>query len=488
MLRVDQIVIIRHKVLVEGRPIRVVAREMGVSRNTVRKYVDDAGCGPKEPKRRRTRPRIQEIGPRVDAILEEWKNRTTRKQRLTGTTIHAKLVAEGIDVGTTTVRQYLAEKRRQAAEVFIPLVHRPGESGQVDFFDTTVDVAGERRQVQAFVMSLPYSDRDFARLYDHADMSVLLDGHERAFRHWDGVPRRLVYDNPKVIVDRIVGGERILNSHFQKLPAHFLFEPSFARVGEGHDKGVVESHGKRTRLWHLVPIPTGESLEEINEALLAALDSAAERRRNIAGRSVMERFAEDRAAMLPMPAAPFEPRLASSVSVRRQATVHLGGAVYSMPSHWADTTAMAWVGATDIRFEREGEVVLYSRQRHGGKSIRYLHYLPQLAKKPQAVRQVAPELMAELGEPWPTLWQQLEAAHDAARAAKIVAGLLGAVVVHGQAALDTSLRAVLDHPPTMPTASEAPRKMADVPAGLAGYEVQAACAADYDPILHGGHP
>lgn len=145
MLRVDQIAIIRHKVLVEARPIRVVAREMGVSRNTVRKYVDDAGFGPKEPKRRRKAPKLEEIGPRVDEILEEWKHRTTRKQRLTGTAVHAKLVAEGIDVGTTTVRLYLAEKRRQAAEVFIPLVHRPGESGQVDFFEVTVDVAGERR-------------------------------------------------------------------------------------------------------------------------------------------------------------------------------------------------------------------------------------------------------------------------------------------------------------------------------------------------------
>lgn len=102
----------------------------------------------------------------------------------------------------------------------------------------------------------------------------------------------------------------------------------------------------------------------------------------------------------------------------------------------------------------------------------------------------APELMAELGEPWPTLWHQLVTAHDAAQAAKIVAGLLGAVVAHGQAAMDASLSAVLDHPPArFPSVlHEAPRKLTDIPAGLAGYTVQAACAADYDPILHGGRP
>lgn len=483
MLKVDQIVIIRHKVLVEKRAIRAVAREMGVSRNTVRRYVDDAEGGTSKPTPRR-RPKTEEVGPRVDAIIEEWKGRTTRKQRLTGTRLHAQLVAEGYQVGPTTVRAYLAEKRRRAAEVYIPLVHRPGESAQVDFFAVTVDVAGERQEVWALLMSLPYSDRDFAWLYEHADLAAMLDGHARALSHWGGVPRRLVYDNPKVVVDRIVGGERVLNTHFQKLVAHYLFEPSFARVGEGHDKGVVESHGKRTRLWHLVPIPTGESLGEINAALLVALDRAAETRRNVAGRSVMERFAEEKAAMLPLPSAPFEPRLPTCVKLRRQSTVQLGGALYSLPSHWAGTTAMAWVGATDVRFERAGEAVILPRQRKGGRSIQYLHYLPELAKKPQAVRQVAPELMAELGEPWSTLWRQLVAAHDEARAAKIMAGLLGAAVVHGQDVLGASLSAVVTLPP--PSLPELPTRLATIPDRLVAYAVQAARAADYDPILHGG--
>lgn len=486
MLKVDQVVIIRHKVLVDKRPIRAVAREHGVSRNTVRRYLEGAEAGLRKPACRR-RPKMEEVGPRMDEILEEWKGRTNRKQRLTGTRLQAQLVAEGYAVGSTTVRAYLAEKRRQAAEVYIPLVHRPGESAQVDFFEVTVDLAGERRAVQAFVMSLPYSDRDFAWLYEHADLAVLLDGHARAMAHWGAVPRRLVYDNPKVVVDRIVGGERVLNSHFQKLVAHYLFEPSFARVGQGHDKGVAESHGQRTRLRHLVPIPAGETLEVISQALLAGLDAAARTRRNVAGRTVMERFEEEeQAAMLPLPATPLEPRLPASVRVGPQATVRLGAATYSVPSHWAGAAAMAWVGATDIRFEREGEQVVWPRQRRGGRSIRYLHYLPELAKKPQAVRQVAPELMAELGPPWQVLWQQLVTAHDAQRAGRIMADLLGAALMHGQAALAASLSAALG---TGEPLAEAPvDRLAEVPEGLASYAVEAARATDYDPILQAGQP
>jgi transposase len=485
MLKVDQVVIIRHKVLVEGRAIRDVARELGLSRNTVRRYLDDPAGGGGAPKRR-GRPKMQEVGPRIDAIMEAAKNQTNRKQRLTGTAVHKQLVGEGVQVGTTTVRAYLAEKRRRAAEVYIPLVHRPGESAQVDFFEVTVDVAGERQVVQAFLMSLPYSDRDFGWLYEHADLAAFLDGHARAFAHFGGVPRRLVYDNPKIVVDRIVGGERVLNTHFQKLVAHYLFEPSFARLGQGHDKGVVESHGKRTRLWHLTPIPAGTCLSEINTALVTGLDAGARTRRNIAGRSVLERFAEEAAAMLPLPEVAFEPRLPAYVEVGRQATARLGGAVYSLPSHWARSRAMAWVGATDVRFEQEGETVIAGRQRKGGRSIQYLHYLPELAKKPQAVRQVAPELLAELGEPWATLWRQLVAAHDEARAAKIMAGILGALVTHGQAAMADSLSAVLAAP--VPVLPESPPARVAVPDRLAGYTVDAARAVDYDPILCGGRP
>jgi len=122
----DKVYVIRHKVLVEGKSIRSVARELGMSRTTVTKYLHQA-----EPVRHETEPRLRPVlsavAPRIDALLEEWGPRTTRKQRITGSRIHRQLIEEGYHVGITTVRDYLKEKRRQAAEVYIPLVHRPGD-------------------------------------------------------------------------------------------------------------------------------------------------------------------------------------------------------------------------------------------------------------------------------------------------------------------------------------------------------------------------
>ena len=144
MLGMDRVYVIRHKWYQEGLSIRQIARDLEISRNTVRKYIDDAG-GPGQPARsKRARPVLEKVHERIDEILEEWSTRTTDNQRVTGTLVHRQLRAEGYEVGSTTVRSYLAEPRRQRQEVYVPLSWRPGDAAQVDFFEVTVEVAGER--------------------------------------------------------------------------------------------------------------------------------------------------------------------------------------------------------------------------------------------------------------------------------------------------------------------------------------------------------
>jgi transposase len=282
MLRMDQIHVIRHKVLIEGQSIRRVARELGLSRITVKKYL-----GSPQPvrhgQRMRSRPVWERVKPRLDALLEEWEPRTTAKQRLTGSLLQRQLAVEGYRVGTTLVRQYLREVRRQRQEVYIPLIHRPGEEAQVDFFEVTVELGGQRLKAWEFLMRLMYSGREFAWLYERCDQLAFLDGHVRAFDYLGGVVRRCVYDNLRPAVRRIVGAHRVLSQRFLALVSHYLFEPDFTRIGEGHDKGGVESRGKAIRLQHLTPIPRGENLSAISQALVASLERAFGARRNAEG-------------------------------------------------------------------------------------------------------------------------------------------------------------------------------------------------------------
>src|SRR4029079_12054383 len=139
-----------------------------------------------------------------------------------------------------------------------------------DFFEVLIDLAGTRRKAWLFLMRLMYSGRDFAWIYDRQDQISFLDGHVRAFAHFEGAPARVAYDNLRAAVVRIlVGGERTLTPRFTALASHYVVEACFCRPGQGHDKGGVESRGKAVRQQALVPISVGGTLALLNTELLA---------------------------------------------------------------------------------------------------------------------------------------------------------------------------------------------------------------------------
>ena len=490
MLRMDHVVLIRHKVLQEKKSQRSVAEELGISRNTVKKYLENS-----EPirveKNSRPKPVLEKVAPRIEELLEEWKTKTTPKQRVTGTKVHQALWEDGYEVGLTTVRAYLAEKKRAAAEVFIPLVHRPGDEAQVDFFEVTVEVNGARKKVWKFVMRLMYAGWDFTWLYERCDQVSFLDGHVRAFSYFNGSPARCIYDNLSAAVRKVIYPERQLTDRFQALVSYYVFEPCFTRVGEGHDKGGVESRGKGIRLQHLTPIPQGETLQEISQDLLKRIEQATVNKKNAKGHSVMDQIEEERLHLRTLPHRPFDPSRLVMVSISSQSTVQIEGAKYSLPSHWARLEAAAYVGVDQVRIVCRGETMTYPKQPRGESLICYRHYLRDLATKPQAVRQVAPELMEELGEPFHRLWKLLEESHGGKEAGRVMAKVLRAIVDHSFEDVEAAVRESVDanrvdllglakyKRPTEPSTIP-------VPEALKGFVVEKVKAADYDFLLKGG--
>jgi hypothetical protein len=383
----------------------------------------------------------------------------------------------------TLIKEAVAEWKRQRREVFVPLTYRPGDLAEVDFFEVLVDLDGVRRKAWLFLMRLMYSGRDFACIYERQDQISFLDGHVRAFAHFGGIPARLAYDNLRLAVVRIlVGGERALTARFAALASHYLFEPCFCRPGEGHDKGGVEARGQAIRRQVLVPIPSGPSVEAINAALLARLDTRATVTPTIA-----TRFAEEQGIWRIAPE-PFVAEATTVATVTPRALVRIEGAYYSVPCRWAGLDLVVRVGATTVTIVgREGTVIVHPRKRFGQRSIDYRHYLPELARKPQAVRQVLPELLRDLGEPFPAVWAQLHAAHGPREGARLLAKILSELEVRGAAEVLPQLRAAL--------AAGAPLLLArrpatiaptvEIPAPLRDHEIASGCAADYDSWLTG---
>jgi transposase len=479
---VDQVHVIRHKVLVEGRSARAVAKEFGISRRTVRKYLTTS-----VPVRRETAPRARPVWAtvrrRVEQLLAESAQWTGGKQQLTATRLHELLVAEGHRVGVTMIKEAVAEWKRARREVFVPLTYRPGDLAEVDFFEVLVDLDGVRRKAWLFLMRLMYSGRDFACIYERQDQISFLDGHVRAFAHFGGIPARLAYDNLRLAVVRIlVGGERALTARFAALASHYLFEPCFCRPGEGHDKGGVEARGQALRRQLLVPIPSGPSVEAINAAMLGRLDTRATTTPTIA-----TRFAEEQRVWRRVPE-PFVAEATTVAAVTPRALVRVDGAYYSVPCRWAGLDLVVRIGASTVTVVgRDGTAIVHPRKRVGQRSIDYRHYLPELARKPQAVRQVLPELLRDLGEPFPAVWAQLHAAHGAREGARLLAKILGELEVRGAADVVPQLRAALaTGAPLLLGRRPAPIAPAvEIPTPLREHEIASGCAADYDGWLTG---
>ena len=477
----DQVHVIRHKVLVEGRSQRQVAKELGLSRLTVKKYLQQA-VPVRQEAQPRARPVWEAVRSDVEGLLAGSARWTGGKQQLTAARLHALLRESGHQVGLTLVKTAMAEWRRQRREVFIPLTYRAGDLAEVDFFEVLVDVAGRRRKAWLFLLRLMYSGRDFAWIYERQDQISFLDGHARAFGHFGGVPARAAYDNLRAAVVRIlVGGGRTLTPRFAALASHYLLEPCFCRPGEGHDKGGVEARGRALRGQALVPIPSGPTLDAINAALLARLDARA------ATGTIAARFAEEQAVWRAAPE-PFVAEATTVATVSPRAVVRVEGAWYSVPCRWAGLDLVVRIGPTIVTIVgRDGTRITHPRRRFGERSIDYRHYLPELARKPQAVRQVLPDLLRDLGEPFPAVWAQLDAAHGAREAARLLAKILGELERRGAAivvpALQTALRTGAPLTLASVVAPMVPRL--EVPAALRELAVASGCAADYDQWLTG---
>ena len=166
--------------------------------------------------------------------------------------------------------------------------------------------------------------------------------------------------------------------------------------------------------------------------------------------------------------------------------------MYSVPCEWAGLDVTAHVGADDVDIVGPGGTVHHARKRFGERSINYRHYLRELAKKPQAVRQVAAELTRDLGPVFVDAWRALVDAHGPKQGARIFAKVLLHIETRGIESVAATLATALQRseplllalaPPPSPRIEVGPDAL---PGSLRDVQVESGCAADYDALLGRG--
>ena len=136
MLIVETIGRIRREHLVKGKSIRQVARDLSLSRNTVRKILrsDETAVGYRREVQ--PRPRLGRWKAELDRLLSTNVDRSAR-ERLTLIRLFEELRGLGYEGGYDAVRRYAhrwsREHASQTAAAFVPLTFAPGEAYQFDW-------------------------------------------------------------------------------------------------------------------------------------------------------------------------------------------------------------------------------------------------------------------------------------------------------------------------------------------------------------------
>ena len=171
-----------------GWGTRRIASELGVSRNTVRRYLRAGGWTPyKQPDRNGA----------LDG-KEDWLKQRFERHRGNAEVVRQELLSElGIDVSLRTVQRAVEPFRallRAQAKATVRFETRPGQQLQIDFGTVTTVVDGEKVKVKLFVATLGYSRRIYVRVTRHERQSAWLLGLEGAFRHFGGCTEEVLLD------------------------------------------------------------------------------------------------------------------------------------------------------------------------------------------------------------------------------------------------------------------------------------------------------
>jgi len=399
---------IRERVLRDGVSIREIQRETGLHFKTIKKILKHSSPPPFQTP---DRP-ANKIGPfkkRIAEIIQSDKE-MPKKQRHTAKLIYKTIRDLGYTGGYVQVARYVKELKRTSQEVFVPLIHEPGEA-QMDYGFALAKVAGKLRKIAFFVMSLPYSDAMFIAAYPRECTETFQDGHVRAFNFFGGVPNKIRYDNARTTVSQITGSRtRKLTHGFLQLKSHYLFDAQFCLVGRPNEKGVVEGIVKYARLNYLVPVPQVKDFDELNAYLEQCCRDDLKRRLRGKQHRKEELLEEERDSLLPLPATPFDACKKASTTVDKLSLVRFDCNDYSVPVRYAHYPIVVKGYVGKVLICRKDQVIAEHPRLWDKENISFdpIHYLELLERKPGALDYARPLAEWELPRCFTHLQERLE--------------------------------------------------------------------------------
>lgn len=411
-MREKQEIILRH--FRDGKSIRRISRETGISRHTVGKYISEyssqkeglrsiSGDSPAEliesiveapsydsshRKKRKLTPAIVE---RVKSCLSENTQKRSRgqhKQQMKKIDIHQLLRSENYDIGYSSICLLVNELACSTAEGFIKQDYDDGQVCEFDWGEAKIFIDGQLRKLQMAIFTAAKSNYRYARVFVKQDTPAFQQAHALFFDHIGGVYHELVYDNMKVAVKRFVGPtEKEATRGLLSLSLYYNFGFRFCNVRRGNEKGHVEKSVEYVRRKAFCIRDRFESIEQANAYLLEVCERLnATVPTGGTQKSAREIVELERSYLLPV-GPMFECGELREARVDKYSTISVETCRYSVPEEYVGKMVNVRIYPDRIVCYAEGLRVCEHQRRHGFHEwfITLEHYLHSLHRKPGAL-------------------------------------------------------------------------------------------------------
>lgn len=299
MISLGQKIEILRMYFVEGKPKKQIARELKVSKNTVKAYVNEFLNDKKElielnvPKTELIENMIEkpkykvanrtsvvmtdEVKKMIDGFLRDNEiKRSTGKVKMcmTAKDMHEELLEKGYLLSYPSVAQYVQKYKKEIVhEAYIKQEYDYGDICEFDWGEVKLLIDNIDVKFRMAVFTMAKSNFKFAYLYRHENTQSFVDAHIRFFEYIGGVPRCMVYDNMKVAVAKFVGRtEKEATEALKKLSVYYSFKYRFCNKCSGNEKGHVENSVDFVRRKAFSNAPSFDNDNLAKERLLERLE------------------------------------------------------------------------------------------------------------------------------------------------------------------------------------------------------------------------
>ena len=315
------IITLHHK----GLKQRAIARKLGISRTTVKKYLENPGLVLEPPPPRSRKSMLDPYGKNIKAWIEE-------DSAYTAAWIYDRLANMGFIGSYEIVKRRVRRIKENYHKVaYMRFETEPGYQAQVDFGEFQVlRPDGSVTKLYLFSMILGFSRKMYAEMIERCDLPTFLDCHIHAFEYFGGVPEQVLYDRMKNVYIGKIAGKRKFNDTLMGFALHYGFKPEVAPAYAAWVKGKVERPYSfiREGFWRGYGFIC---LETANRDLLAWFSKKDERVHGTTHEKVTDRFYREILHLNMLPYRPFDTSYRIYRKVYKDCTVRFEGNSYVVP-------------------------------------------------------------------------------------------------------------------------------------------------------------